>query len=224
MQCEISLIEMACFIMRVYNWISGNKNMNKMHCSLLISGFEFHHRVGRMPTRSSTSFTPCLFNGTLCCLVMGQSSAILLFQLVCLKGSLWLSMEGLLSVTRKIKVRQTAPPEHCFFLVQRVSILTQDFYIIFMIHNWGSGNTDVCIGKQGKSILAPCKGRDLLWKWRNWIFWHDLLLCIYGIHQYIDDLPVCFKRVCWVILVLERTKQPLLPKMTQWHEKHRVLQ
>lgn len=84
-----------------------------MHCSLLISGFEFHHRVGRMPTRSSTSFTPCLFNGTLCCLVMGQSSAILLFQLVCLKGSLWLSMEGLLSVTRKSEAN--CPPGTLLF-------------------------------------------------------------------------------------------------------------
>lgn len=41
-------------------------------------------------------------------------------------------MEGLLSVNRKIKVRQ---PQNIAFLVQKVSILTQDFSFIFMNHN-----------------------------------------------------------------------------------------
>lgn len=116
-----------------------------MHCSCLISLFYFHNRVHRMPIWSSTCFTSSVFNRTLLCLVQCH----LIISAGLLRRLPWLLCGGLSSVPRKrITLRQIST-KCCFFWVQKVSILNQDVCLIYMIHNWGSGNTDVCIGKHG---------------------------------------------------------------------------
>lgn len=174
MQCEISFIEMACFKMRVYNWISGNKNRTK--CTVLNLFLDFNsitEWVRCLWAYLELNFLHSLFNGTLCCLVMDQSSAILLSQLVCLKGSWWLSMEGLLSVNRKIKVRQT-PPEHCFFSAKS-QYPDSRFLLHFYEPQLRVKQHRFLYWKTRESIVVPSKGRDLLCKWWIWIFWHDIL-------------------------------------------------
>lgn len=70
-----------------------------------------------MPIWSSNSFTSSVFNGTHRCLVIGQFSAILLSQLVCLKGSLRLLCGGL-SSEKKIRVKQTSAEIGFFWSAQ----------------------------------------------------------------------------------------------------------
>lgn len=82
---------------------------------MLLSGFNFGFHcfqgVGWTTPSLLGAHLPSLsvLNGTLCCLLMGQSSATLLSQLVCLKGFLWFSTEALSSVVRE-KIQSEADP------------------------------------------------------------------------------------------------------------------
>lgn len=137
---------------------------------------------------------------------MGQSSAILLSQPGCFRGSPWLFCGGLV----KCHQENQTPPEPCS--ASRLQISAS------LLWSTTEGNMDVCIGKPGNQsqqlaragIYYGSDGTEYL----GMIYYSDA--------SGGDDLPMRFKYVCWAILVLEcANEQPLvLKKITKWHEKN----
>lgn len=128
---------------------------------------------------------------------MGQSSAILLSQLGCFRGSPWLFCGGLV----KCHQENQTPPERCS--ASRLQISAS------LLWSTTEGNMDVCIGKPGNQsqqlaragIYCGSDGTEYL----GMIYYSDA--------SGGDDLPVRFKHVCWAILVLEcANEQPLVLK------------